>query len=66
MTRPAAPPQPGFIPIRDARTLKLVCWYNVSTGEVIVSYRGDERRAALPIQDVRRVAQYAALAQQKD
>jgi len=60
---PHASPQPGFIAIRDARTLKLVCWYNVSTGEVLVNYRGDERRATLPIKEPERVARYVRAVQ---
>lgn len=42
-------PQPGFIPLRDPRTLKVVCHFNPQTREVIVVGRaGDERRVFLP------------------
>lgn len=41
-------PQPGFIPLRDPRTLKVVCHFNPQTREIIVIQRGDERRTVLP------------------
>jgi len=41
--------QPGFVPLRDPRTLKVVCHFNPQTREVVVIGRaGDERRAVLP------------------
>lgn len=43
------PIQPGFVPLRDPRTLKVVCHFNPQTREIVVIGRaGDERRTVLP------------------
>lgn len=43
------PIQPGFVSLRDPRTLKVVCHFNPQTREIVVIGRaGDERRTILP------------------
>lgn len=48
MSYPSYAPPPGFIPVRDPHTLKIVCYYNVVTQQVEVVLRGDVRRGTLP------------------